>query len=144
MPEQKLDCERFKARDASSYDPVVDKFDHFTERFTTPLAVKLVELAAPVRSARILDLGTGTGVVAIHAAQRLESGGEVLDLTEALPQESYFSDAYTHFTEDGNRIVALCGMVIGGAVLRILHPCRPTELCAAVVDVRIHDCLSYR
>jgi hypothetical protein len=39
-------------------------------------------------------------------AASLENGAEVVDLTEALPEESYFSDAYTHFTAEGNRLVA--------------------------------------
>ena len=33
------------------------------------------------------------------------SGGTVVDLTEVLPQESFFVDRYTHFTVEGNRVV---------------------------------------
>ena len=33
-------------------------------------------------------------------------GGTSLDLTEILPEESFFADRYTHFTADGNRRVA--------------------------------------
>ena len=36
----------------------------------------------------------------------VESGATPLDLTQALPLESYFADAHTHFTAEGNRIVA--------------------------------------
>jgi hypothetical protein len=33
-------------------------------------------------------------------------GGISIDLSEALPRETYFTDVYTHFSADGNRLVA--------------------------------------
>jgi hypothetical protein len=47
------------------------------------------------------------GAVALVAEVVTTSGGIVIDLTTALPRESYFTDAYTHFGADGNRIVAI-------------------------------------
>ena len=32
-------------------------------------------------------------------------GSSVIDLTEVLPQESFFVDRYTHFTVEGNSVV---------------------------------------
>jgi hypothetical protein len=46
-----------------------------------------------------------TGAVALIRDVTVENGATPLDLTEALPQEIYFTDAHTHFTVEGNRIV---------------------------------------
>lgn len=54
----------FKHLDASSYDAVTSSYDHFTERFTTPIARRLVSLANLTSKDRVLDVATGTGVVA--------------------------------------------------------------------------------
>ena len=75
---------------------VIDPFDEFkanqramwasfapTATFTTPTAAKLVKFAAITAGERVLDVGTGTGVVAVTAAR---AGAQVtgLDLTPAL------------------------------------------------------------
>ena len=80
------DDRSFKARDASSYDSVVDEFDRFTQLLTSPLARRIVALARPVSGERILDVGTGTGIVALDAATRAGKGGRVvgIDLSEAM------------------------------------------------------------
>jgi ubiquinone/menaquinone biosynthesis C-methylase UbiE len=72
--------EEFKLRDATSYDHVIDEFDRFTERFTPPLARRLVELAAPRPGERVLDIGTGLGIVAFEALEHVRPEGEVLGI----------------------------------------------------------------
>ena len=76
----------FKIRDASSYDSVTNEFDLFTDRLSQPLAVQLVSLAQLAPSDRVLDVGTGTGVVSLQAAQRVRPSGKVvgIDLSEAM------------------------------------------------------------
>jgi ubiquinone/menaquinone biosynthesis C-methylase UbiE len=76
----------FKLRDAASYDPLIEQFDSFSELLTVPLARRLVDLAGPERKDRVLDIGTGTGVVALETASRLMGNGQVdaLDLSEGM------------------------------------------------------------
>ena len=76
----------FKARDASSYDSVTEPFDRFTRRLSRPLAARLVSLAAVLPGQRVLDVGTGTGVVAVEAARAAGPDGRFLgvDLSEGM------------------------------------------------------------
>jgi ubiquinone/menaquinone biosynthesis C-methylase UbiE len=74
------DPERFKIQDASSYDRVASDFDRFTRRFTPPVARRVVALAGLQSGARVLDIGTGTGVVALEAVERVAPGGRVVGI----------------------------------------------------------------
>lgn len=76
----------FKTRDASSYDSVTEKFDYFADRLSRPLAARMLSLAQIVPSQRILDVGTGTGVVALQAVQKVGDAGKVLgvDLSDQM------------------------------------------------------------
>jgi len=82
------DSQTFKIRDASSYDTLTKEFDLFTERLSRPLAARLVSLARLRPSERVLDVGTGTGIVALEAAPQVGAGGKVLgiDLSEEMLQ----------------------------------------------------------
>jgi ubiquinone/menaquinone biosynthesis C-methylase UbiE len=82
---QAIEAIEFKTRDAASYDALTEQFDHFTERLTSPLADRMVDLADLGPSDHALDVGTGTGVVALRAA-RIVRNGKVcgVDLSERM------------------------------------------------------------
>ena len=76
----------FKARDAASYDDVSEDFDRFSERFSAPLADRLLALGEVGPGQRVLDVGTGTGIVALRAATASGPAGRVvgIDLSEGM------------------------------------------------------------
>jgi ubiquinone/menaquinone biosynthesis C-methylase UbiE len=80
------DHEHFKIQDASSYDGVATSFDRFTRKFTPPIAGKLATLANLQPGMAVLDVGTGTGVVALEAGARVAPRGRVIgvDLSEGM------------------------------------------------------------
>jgi len=63
-----------KARDATSYDAIAIEFDRFSERFNEPLAARILQLAAPQSTDHIIDVGTGSGLVALRAAAIASKG----------------------------------------------------------------------
>jgi ubiquinone/menaquinone biosynthesis C-methylase UbiE len=86
MHVEETSVRNFKVQDASSYDAVTDDFDRFTARFSAPVAGRLVSLAELRGSEEILDVGTGTGIVAFHAAKALTTRGKVtaIDLSDGM------------------------------------------------------------
>jgi ubiquinone/menaquinone biosynthesis C-methylase UbiE len=79
-------AEKFKATDASSYDSITAEFDRFTDRFTADLAARLVSLGQLSAGDRVLDIGTGTGIVAFGAARKVGPGGRIIgiDLSDGM------------------------------------------------------------
>ncbi len=73
----------FKSADAASYDEHIVSFDRFTARMSAPMAARMVRLAGIGPGGRVLDIGTGTGIVALEA---LAAGAALtgIDLSEKM------------------------------------------------------------
>jgi ubiquinone/menaquinone biosynthesis C-methylase UbiE len=86
MPDAPRSDDAFKSTDASSYDAVTEAFEKFTRRYSTPLAEHLVEWSGVGPGHQVLDIGTGTGVVAIEAARVVGKTGRVvgIDLSQGM------------------------------------------------------------
>jgi len=80
------DEQRFKMDDAASYDAVVDYFDRYTERFTSHLPAPMLAMANAPANASVLDVGTGTGIVALDVASKNGASGKVsgIDLSDGM------------------------------------------------------------
>ena len=79
------DCRSFPALTAASYTPRMDNPAETYESYMVPVlfapsAERLIALARPLPSERVLDVGCGTGIAARQAAPRVGSGGRVVGL----------------------------------------------------------------
>ena len=59
-----------KQSDARSYDATAAEFGTLTERYSTPIAARMLDLGGVKSGDRLLDVGTGTGLLARMAAAR--------------------------------------------------------------------------
>src|SRR5690349_15585539 len=55
--------QRWKTLDAASYDDVAEQFDEFSNRLSTMAARRVLELAHVGVGDRVLDIGTGAGLL---------------------------------------------------------------------------------
>ena len=62
--------EQLKRADAKSYDATATDFDKLTDHYSTAIASRMLAIGKVGSSDRLLDLGTGTGLVARLAAVR--------------------------------------------------------------------------
>lgn len=76
----------FKTRDASSYDNVVDRFDRLTEQYSTYVIDTLLKELGPTPVAQIVDIGCGSGVVALNAAKKFGNSSKIIgiDLSDGM------------------------------------------------------------
>ena len=58
----------FKTRDAESYDALAGDFERFAKMYSPPLVTRMLTHARLSRTTRVLDIGAGTGIVALAAA----------------------------------------------------------------------------
>jgi len=86
MPESSSELPTFKAKDATSYDTVTAEFEYFVDDLSPGLAKRVISLANITAGDRVLDIGTGTGIVALEAAKAVGDHGRCvgIDLSEKM------------------------------------------------------------
>jgi ubiquinone/menaquinone biosynthesis C-methylase UbiE len=86
MTNAQVDAEAVKQADAESYDPVTDPYDRLVVRYSGTYVERMAFLAEFRPGDRVLDIGTGTGIMALHAADQVGESGRVtgIDLSEGM------------------------------------------------------------
>src|SRR5439155_20750357 len=70
---------------ATSYDTVSEQFDAFTRMLSLPFVERMIHIAKLQPLDRILDVGTGTGIVALNASRAVPKGGVTgVDLSQGM------------------------------------------------------------
>jgi ubiquinone/menaquinone biosynthesis C-methylase UbiE len=72
------EVERWKSLDAASYNDVADQFDVISNRLSGGAARRLIALADPRPGDRILDVGTGAGLLPFELARLPLTLGQIL------------------------------------------------------------------
>ena len=86
MTNTRADADAIKHADAESYDALTDPYDRFVGRYSGRYVERIAYLAEFGPGDRVLDVGTGTGIVALHAAHWVGESGRVtgIDLSEGM------------------------------------------------------------
>lgn len=66
---KRRDTEALKNADAATYDNVAQRFAGLTEQYSHPIARRMLDLGEAASARNVLDVGTGTGLVARLAAE---------------------------------------------------------------------------
>jgi SAM-dependent methyltransferase len=99
-----------KQVDAASYDVAAPEFDRLSELFCGPLAMRMLELAELRQTDEALDVGTGTGLVALRAAARarhvtgIDHSSGMLEQASAKARGSGLSDVTSFRLMDAERL----------------------------------------
>jgi ubiquinone/menaquinone biosynthesis C-methylase UbiE len=72
--------QRWKTLDAASYDDVAEQFDEFSNRLSTMAARRVLELARVGTGDRVLDVGTGAGLLPFELLQAGTAVGPVVGI----------------------------------------------------------------
>lgn len=85
-----INIEQFKFDDSSSYDSYAGDYHRCVDRLCEPFVKQMVSLAHLKPGYRVLDVGTGTGIVANYAANLLDNSGLVvgIDLSKGMLKTS--------------------------------------------------------
>src|SRR5262249_46000971 len=102
----------YKQVDAASYDLAAVEFDRLTERFSEPLAMRMLEFAQVQANDHVLDVGTGTGLVALRAGSLAKEGRVIgidhssgmLEQASAKAQRSGLADVVTFQQMDAEQL----------------------------------------
>jgi len=87
------DENEIKQKVTDNFDVIADCYNHTALRFFPLCADRLVKIIKPASNNKILDVATGTGVVAIAMAQAVKASGRVMavDLSENMLEQAGLS-----------------------------------------------------